>query len=152
MSATSQTNNPPVLIHPHLVPANVEPQVNLPVEPAPRVDLQPPPTVADNSQNIRCIFPGCSSSFTTIQCLVTHLNRVQGRHAPHFVPTNPLLWDFLNEHTRWPCYTCSKVFVRTTHTCTSCPQARIELPPRPPELRPAEIIDDISEPCLMQCL
>jgi hypothetical protein len=56
MSATSQTNNPPVLIHPHLVPANVEnfeTLVNLPVEPAPRVDLQPPPTVADNSQKIR---------------------------------------------------------------------------------------------------
>jgi hypothetical protein len=35
---------------------------------------------------------------------------------------------------------------------TSCPQARIELPPRPPELRLAEIIDDESEPYLMQCL
>jgi hypothetical protein len=70
MSATSQTNNPPLLIHPYLVTANVEnfePQVNLPVEPAPHVDLQPPPTVANNSQNIRCIFSGCSSSFTTIQ-------------------------------------------------------------------------------------
>jgi hypothetical protein len=30
--------------------------------------------------------------------------------------------------------------------------SRIEIPPRPPELRPAKIIDDESEQYLMQCL
>jgi hypothetical protein len=152
MSATSQTNLP-VLIHPHLVPANVEnfePQVNHQLS----LLLALTSTSYNGRRQLskyRCIFPCCSSSLTTIQGLVTHIYRVQGRHAPT-----------LSQITLY-----SGISLMKAPGGHATPAARYSSERPIPAHRvyklglnyplahrnfEAEIIDDESEPYLIQCL